>query len=286
MKPGFWDYVREAFRARPIGMFVPPNWVGIGAFGLLSLLNPGFLVLGAGLELAYLGVLANNMRFQRWVQAVYQSRTVRGWQARINGLIGQLSPEGQRRYRVLEVRCRAILEHQYRDGAISSGLDSQSEGLGRLLWVYLRMLSMRQAIERIVRDSADAGEDSEQLAGRVRALEVQLKEQSLSDDLRRSLTGQVEILQQRLEKRKEAREKLAFVDAELVRIQEQVELVREQAVLATTPETVSQRIDQITSTLGGTNQWIREQQQIYGAVEDLLAEPPPLTPGVSGKEAQ
>ena len=37
-----------------------------------------------------------------------------------------------------------------------------------------------------------------------------------------------------------------------------------------------QRIDQIAATLGGTTQWIKEQQQIYGKVDDLLEEPPPL----------
>ena len=67
-----------------------------------------------------------------------------------------------------------------------------------------------------------------------------------------------------------------FLDAELMRIQEQVELIREQAALSTDPELLSQRIDQIAATLGGTAQWIRDQQQVYGAMEDLLAEPPPL----------
>ena len=36
MNPGAWDYIREAFNARPIGMFVPPNWIGLGAFALLG----------------------------------------------------------------------------------------------------------------------------------------------------------------------------------------------------------------------------------------------------------
>ena len=49
MKPGFGDYVREAFNARPIGMFVPPNWIGLGLFGLLGIINPGFWLIGAGL---------------------------------------------------------------------------------------------------------------------------------------------------------------------------------------------------------------------------------------------
>jgi len=64
-KSGFLDYVRAAFNARPFGMFVAPNWIGLGAFGLLGLMNPGFWVLGAGLELGYLLTLSTNPRFQR-----------------------------------------------------------------------------------------------------------------------------------------------------------------------------------------------------------------------------
>jgi hypothetical protein len=94
--------------------------------------------------------------------------------------------------------------------------------------------------------------------------------------LRKSITGQIEILQQRLARRREAKDKLAFLDAELTRIQEQVELVREQSVLSADPETLSKRIDEVTATLGGTSQWIRDQQKIYGAVEDLMSEPPPI----------
>ena len=30
MKPTFWDYVHAAFNARPAGMFIPPNWIGLG----------------------------------------------------------------------------------------------------------------------------------------------------------------------------------------------------------------------------------------------------------------
>ena len=66
---GFFDYVRAAFNARPFGMFVAPNWVGLAAFGCSATVNPGFWVLGAGLELGYLAMLVTNRRFQRWVDA-------------------------------------------------------------------------------------------------------------------------------------------------------------------------------------------------------------------------
>ncbi len=286
MKPGLWDYVREAFNARPIGMFIPPNWVGLGVCAFLGLLNPGFWVIGLGLELAYLSVLATNPRFQRLVAASRQWETRRQWQAKVDEIVKQLSVEGQQRYRALEVRCRAILEQQSHLGVVSTGLEAQGEGLGRLLWVYLRLLLTRQAIDRIVRESAAPRDDADRIEERIANLQSRLKEEGLGEELRKSLSGQIEILQQRLEKRREAKEKIAFLDAELTRIQEQVELVREQAVLSTDSETVSQRIDQITTTLGGTTQWITEQQKLYGAVEDLMAEPPSLSVSASGKLSQ
>ena len=285
MKPDFWDYIRAAFNARPMGMFVPPNWIGIGAFGFLGLLNPGFWIIGLGCEFAYLGWLGTHPRFKQLVDGGRLLGERRRWEERLDDLLRQLPPDDQQRYRGLQKRCEGILEHQARGGALSPGVQEQGEGLGRLVWIYLRLMLTRESIRKIVRESSSSHEDTAQLNERIGKLQDQLKQPSVGEDLRKSLTGQIEILQQRLEKKGEAAEKLVFLDAELTRIQEQVELLREQAVLATDPEVVSQRIDQVTTTLGGTNQWIRDQQKIYGAMEDLLADPPPLVaPGQ--KESQ
>jgi hypothetical protein len=275
LNPGIWDTVRNAFNARPIGMFIPPNWIGIGIFGILGTLNPGFWVIGLGLELGYLSILTTNHRFQRFVAAGQQLKTQQHWQTKADVLVQQLSKEDQLRYRNLDLRCRTLLEQQLHLQTPSTGLDAQGEGLGKLLWVYLRLLTTRQAIIRIIQGSAGSADETTALETRLAALQTQLNE-PLTEDLKKSFSGQVEILQQRLEKRREAKQKLEFLDAELMRIQEQVELVREQAVLSADPEALSQRIDQVTTTLGGTNQWIRDQQKIYGAVEDLMAEPPSL----------
>ena len=270
---GAWDYIKKAFNARPMGMFVPPNWIGLGVFGLLGVLNPGFWVVGLGLELGYLWTLGTNERFQKFVSASLQVLTRKQWQTQIDSLVEQLSSEDQQRFRSLEARCRSLLEQQVQNQTPLAGLQAQNEGLGRLLWLYLRLLSTRQAINRMIRGSTAAPEGTASLEERLTQLKSRL-DQPLSEELRRSLTGQIEILQQRLEKRREAKDKMAFLDAELTRIQEQVELVREQAVLTADSETISQKIDQITTTLGSTSQWVSDQQKIYGAVEDLMSEPP------------
>ena len=290
MKPAFSDYVRAAFNARPTGVFVPPNWIGLGVFGFLGVLNPGFWIIGLGCELAYLGWLGTHPRFQRLVDGRRLLDERRRWQERLYDLLRRLPQEDQQRYRALQSRCESIIDQQAGAAAVPAGVQEQSEGLARLMWIYLGLLLTRESIKKIMHESASSQEDAsqqeiDQIEARIGKLQQRLKQPAVGEDLRKSLTGQIEILQQRLEKRREAAEKLVFLEAELARIEQQVDLLREQAVLSTDPEVVSQRIDQIATTLGGTNQWIRDQQKIYGAMEDLVSEPPPLVvPG--RKESQ
>ena len=282
-KPGFLDYVTAAFNARPMGMFVAPNWVGLAAFGLLGVANPGFWVLGAGLELGYLLTLATNSRFQRTVDARPLSETRNEWNARIAQLTTRLTPDERERYAALAQRCASIIDLQTHGGAETSpGIDAQADSLGRLSWMFLRLLVARNTLLTVLAD----GEDDGALEQRRRSLERQASDEETPADLRRSVDGQIEILGQRITQRKEAERKLTFIDAELARIEEQVELIREQAALSTDPEILSQRIDEIAATLGGTGQWIRDQQKVYGAMEDLLTEPPPLTVDARAKESE
>jgi len=282
-KPGFLDYVTAAFNARPLGMFVAPNWVGLAAFGLLGIANPGFWVLGAGLELGYLLTLATNTRFQRAVATRPLNAARAEWNQRIERLRSRLTRDDGERFAALSQRCASILDLQTHGGAETlHGIEAQADSLGRLSWMFLRLLVARGMILHVLGD----GEDDATLADRKRALERQARDESVAADLRRSLTGQIDILTQRLEQRGQAENKLAYIDAELSRIEEQVELIREQAALSTDPEILSRRIDEIAATLGGTGQWIRDQQQVFGAMEDLLTEPPPLAIDARAKETQ
>lgn len=268
MIAGFRDYLREAFHAKPWGMFVAPNWIGLAAFALLGLLNPGFWLVGGGLELAYLHFLTSNARFRRWVDGKLAGAVELNWDAKVAARVQQLSPAAAERFRTLEKRCEVILAQQKSGGTIPE-LDLQSDGLNRLLWIYLGLLDARQKLHQIMEGSGD------DFAGKVRKLEAQLQMEQ-DENLRQSLTGQLEILRQRKDMQKEGRTKIAFLDSELDRIEQQVELIREQALLAGDPAALSRRIDEVGATLTGTSQWIRDQQKIYGEVEALIDEPPTL----------
>jgi hypothetical protein len=284
-KPGFVDYLAAAFNARPFGMFVAPNWVGLGAIGLLGLVNPGFWVLGAGLELGYLLVLSTNPRFQRTVAARRLSGARGEWDHRITHSVQRLNERDRRRYTAFAERCRSIIGLQLHGTAtLPQGIEAQTEGLGRLSWMYLRLLVARTVIEEVMGETEAGGADD--LAERRASLERRMKGERLDPEIRRSLEGQVEILGQRIERRGEAERKLAYIEAELARIEQQAELIREQAALSTDPELLSRRIDEIAATLGGTAQWIRDQQQVYGAMEDLLTDAPPVALNQRVKESQ
>jgi hypothetical protein len=300
MKPRLWDYLVAAFNARPIGMFVPPNWLMLAAFGLIGYQQPGLLVVGAGVELAYLSLLATNPRFQRFVVGEKLVSSQKDVQSQLQNLFTSLSDGDRRRYQRVATRCQSILEQQFGRSTDTPGYTMQSESLGKLTWMYLRLLVTRQAILRVVSTAAGPatvvrmsdypqappGERTEDLQRRMTDLQRRLADTTLTDDLRHSLQGQADLLGQRLKRRGEAERKLAFLDAELQRIEEQIELIREQAVLSTDPEGFSHRIDEIGATLSGTADWIADQQRTLGAMDDLLSEPPSLTSQTRAKVNQ
>ncbi|MCS7032773.1 MAG: hypothetical protein NZ561_02130 [Phycisphaerae bacterium] len=267
-----WDYIKAAFNARPAGMFVPPNWVFVAGVALLGSVVPGLWLIGAGLELAYLVLLSSNRRFQRFVAARKLAEQARKARQKQQQLVQQLSADDRAAYLLLEQRCQSILQQQRESGAGEADLLTQSEGLSRLTWIFLRLLLTRQSIVRLLRESI--GTEREGIDARVARLQRQLQQPDLSPELRRSLEGQLQILQQRAGSQREARDNLAFIESELARIREQVELIKEQAVLSTDPANLSHRIDEVGTSLAGTTQWMRDRQEIFGRIESLMDEPP------------
>jgi len=171
-------------------------------------------------------------------------------------------------------RCRAILDQVSQQDPTGAGVAVQGEHLGRLTWVYLRMLVARRAMSRVLKEPT-LGETAE-LDSRLSKLRQQLADPGIGADLRRSLDSQVAILEQRIEQRREGREKLDYLEAEIARIQEQVELLREQAALSTNADALAQRLDEISGSLGSASGWFAEQQRLYGVLDDLVADPPPV----------
>lgn len=275
MRATLRDYVREAFNARPLGMFVAPNWAALTAAGMLGFLNHGFWVIGAGLEAAYLFTLLQSERFRRYVDAIVVTDATEGWKAVMKERSSRLTADSAKRLQTLEERCRAVLSSQQERSAASE-LALQSEGLGRLISIYYGLLQSREKLSGLAQTSAES------IMGKLKRLETQLAAEQ-DGEVRKSLAGQIEILKQRVAAQMEGRSKLEFLESELSRIEEQVELIREQSLLAADPSILSQRIDEVGATLSTATQWVREQRQIFGDALDLADQPHalPLAPSQS-----
>lgn len=248
-----------AFVARPLGMPVPPNLFFLAAMGLLGhFLSPGFWFLGAGLELAYLVGLANNARFKRALAA--RARYDEPADRRYRNLIEALPENRRAQQRELEKRARDIVHLLDNDPIMRSYVDN-IEGL---VWLNLRMLNAGQAIDRVL---ATAGEEHERLQQQEDGIIERLAQADLDAELRRSLEQQKQVIDARQAAHAEARLRAERVQAELARIDQQLALIREQALLAGDEKRMGASLDALTSAFNEADRWLDSQRDLLGALD-------------------
>ncbi len=276
-------YLLAAFNARPMGMPIPPNWLGLGAIGLLGFLaHPGFLLIGLGLEVAYLGLVASNRWFQTMVDAAGSGGSEgpdERWAARRLKELNNLTPADRAIQQAIEARCAELVAHLTRLEADPSG--SQAADLAQLCWLHLRLLSARGAIAAVVA----AAQEGTDLAKKRAELDRRLADPGLDAQVRSSLEGQLTVIAGRLAGHAEARTRLEFVEAELERLRQQVELAREQGLLATDAEAISRSVNVLSATMGEAGRWLRDQQELLGGL-DSGTDAPPVTTFLSRAQGQ
>jgi hypothetical protein len=260
---GKLSYIWAAFNARPFGMPIPPNWFGLAAIGLLgAFVSPGFLLLGAGLEIAYLMGMSGNQRFRNVVDAsALQKQQVEDpVDRRYREFLDKLSLSEQRRHQQVEARAREVLVTLKASPMMSTHADS----LEQLVWLHLRLLAARQAIARVVQT---AQSERAQLAAQEEQIRNRLKSDGIGAELRRSLEQQVAVIDQRQEAHTNADNRLEHVEAELSRIDQQIALIREQALLATDEGSIGSSLDALAASFNEANRWLNNQRDLLGVFE-------------------
>lgn len=265
------SYLGAAFSARPLGMPIPPNWFVLAAFGLLgAFLDPGFWLIGAGLEVAYLALLSRSRRFRAVVDAgarAEASTDPEAWAVRRQRLLDELESSEQRRQVELEERCVEIA------AALRGrpGGETQVEGLTRLAWLHLRLLAARAAIRRVQRDSP---QETTALDRAEADLRDRLSRDDLDAELRRTLEQQAVVIEARRTAHAQAGRRLERLDAEVERIRQQVALVREQTLLAADDAELGRSVDALSASLTEAHRWLQEERDLLAGLE-LDAAPPP-----------
>lgn len=250
-------YLWHAFFARPdIPLLrVPWNALAVLAAGVAGWWDPTiWAVAGAG-EFIYLFTLASNPGFQQHIKA-QQTVELRGdtEEAR-RRLLSKVGGAARQRYVKLEEK-RRRLETLYRDTANDDLFaDSNTDAMGKLTWLYLNLLVAQRNL--IVAPASDARELETQIATCERELAS-----APSEAARASKEATIRLLRERLDNIRHKGTALAEIDADLARIETQLDFALEEATLRGRPAAISANVELTSRLLGNI-----EDETTYGASE-------------------
>jgi hypothetical protein len=282
----------------------PPNYRGEflssphhAAMGLLTLgagflsANPLGLIVGGTLFALGWIYLPDLNFFRRWVdrreeaaRRAAELERVAEFVRRRDALLDSLSSSRRERYHRLAAVCRDI-ETASSDSPLAAAdatTDPRLRKLDELMWTYLRLLGIEESLEQfleserredlpgIVKEAeAEASRltaDLETLKSKGNSAGMETKQRYLGSRLER-----LEVLRKRQQRLQQAQENLALVVSEQDRLDQQIKLIRADAVATKNAEALTARIDATVEHLDQTNKWLSELDEF----KDLVADMPP-----------
>jgi hypothetical protein len=244
-----WRYLKSAFLVSvdvPALGRVPVNVLGVAAFGILGVAQPAFWLLGLAIEATVVPFLAFNPRFQKIVQAEELQLSDGDVAQKRKSLVNLLEPQAKQRLAGLTDRCNQILEVYRSQQAENYILDSNAQALSNLQWVYLKLLVARHHLLNPLN-----GETQQTLGKKIEELENDLKNGEETESLRQSKTATLGILKKRLATMGRKKQTLAEIESDLTRIDNQIDLILENATVQGKPQTISADIELASDLLGG-----------------------------------
>lgn len=256
-RASFLDYVKKAFLWHW-------NLLAIGggaAFAFLSGQPDVFLPLVAAVEIAYLGLLTTNPRFQKSVDVHSVATPPPLDQALMMQRVKSvLKAEAWERFEALRQRCLGLnaLSQQLRGpqpGGASPVSDLQTESLERLLWMFLKLLYSQDAILQFLRSTS-----RKTLEESITAAEEELKKATdlkRGDKLIRSIQDKLETLKQRMANYNRVEENREFIAMEIERIEQKVNAISELSINARDPNDITAQVDGIAAGISATEEAMR-----------------------------
>ena len=274
------DYLKEAFLFRWNLLF----FLGGTAAAALTPLAPVLLPLvGAG-ELAYLTGLISMPRFRAAIDAKLHAQ--RGFGpgdaaavpavslvTMLNGLPSEARTRFERLHgRCLEMRGIAAGVRGAAGNQAGAAEDIRTPGLDRLLWLFLRLLLSKTALDRFLKTM-----DGQEISGRLEELRKSLATAQAAGDDRvvRSLQDSIAMGELRLDNFGKAKKNAEFVAVELDRIEGKIQALAEMAVNRQDPDFLSSQVDSAAESMRQTEKAVSELQHLTGLGEQL-EEPPAI----------
>lgn len=236
-----WRFLKAAFLVRPEVPFlgnVPVLALGALAIAALGFLHPGIWLLGAGAIGSAVVALSTSPRFRKLVDARDLAERSGAATDRRRELVGTLNPGSLERLASIQHRCRRVLDLYRTQNADEVLLQTSTDALDKLQWLYLRLLLSHQTLSA---HDADASERT--LRAEVARIQRDLGSERLTPTLRASLQATLELLTKRLESAAQRQTTLDEIESDLRRIETQVDLALDEATLNGRPVAISTNID-------------------------------------------
>jgi len=275
------DYLKEAFLFRWNLLF----FFGGAAAAVLTPVAGVLLPLVAAGELTYLTGLVSIPRFRAAVDAKVHA-AAKGAAApappsqppvSLVTMLTGLPSEARTRFQRLHARCLELrsIAAGVRGAAGDQGgsaEDIRTPGLDRLLWLFLRLLLSKTALDRFLQ-SMNEHEITARLADLRKNLETARK--GGDERIVRSLQDSVASGELRLDNYARAKKNAEFVSVELDRIEGKIQALAEMAVNRQDPDFLSSQVDSAADSMRQTEKAVSELQHLTGLGEQL-EEPPAI----------
>ena len=278
---GMREYLLEAFLFRWNLLL----FFGGAAAAALTPFPDLLLPLVGAAELTYLAGLVSIPRFRAAINAKVHARKTGRTDADVAAqpaaslvtMLAGLPGSERARFERLHGRCVEMrkIAAGVRGAAgehTGSAEDIRTPGLDRLLWLFLRLLVSRTALDRFL-----AAMDEKDLTTRLEALRQQLATAQGAHDERivRSLQDSIASGELRLDNFARAKKNADFVRIELDRIEGKIQALAEMTVNRQDPDFLSSQVDSAAESMRQTEKTVSELQHLTG-LGDQLQEPPPI----------
>jgi hypothetical protein len=296
-RAGMPDYLKEAFLFRWNLLFL----LGGTAAAALTPLAGVLLPLVAAGELTYLTGLVSIPRFRSAIDAKVHAA---GKSAAAGGATAEppavslvtmltgLPPDARTRFEKLHARCLEMrgIAAGVRGAAGDQGSSAEeirTPGLDRLLWLFLRLLLSKTALDRFLQ-TMNQQEISKRLEDLRKTLATAQTPSAQTpgtqtpsalsggdDRIVKSLQDSIAMGELRLDNYGRAKKNAEFVTIELDRIEGKIQALAEMAVNRQDPDFLSSQVDSAADSMRQTEKAVSELQHLTG-LADQLEEPPAI----------
>ncbi len=274
-KIGFMDYVRTAFLNHWNLLAFGAGVVG----GFLSGHPDVVLPLVAAGEMVYLAGLSTRPKFQSHVKAqAHKTGKAEVKAEALERIFESLDPRSRSRFEELRRRCRdlqALSGGVKEEVSLSEVATMHSEGINKLLWVFLKLLFSKRSLERFLEttDESAIQADIDRIKARVDSLGPAAEDAGDEPRMRRTLEDTLASAQARLDNLLKAKSKHELVQLELDRIDAKITSIAEMAVNRQEPDFITHEVDGVAATMEQTEKAMSELQFLSGLDESDVLPP-------------